>query len=67
MEDNKITIDDVEYDLSKAPEEEVKPILGELNMLRGLMNNKEYEYQLANTRSQALIAKLKGMLDGEEG
>lgn len=67
MEDNKITIDDVEYDLSKAPEEEVTPILGELNMLRGLMNNKEYEYQLANTRSQALIAKLKGMLDGEEG
>ena len=67
MENNTITIDDVEYDLSKAPEEEVKPILGELNMLQGLMNSKEYEYQLASTRSKALITTLKGMLDGEEG
>ena len=67
MEDQKITIDDVEYDLSKAPEEEVTPILGELNVLRGLMKNKEYEYQLASTRSQDLIVKLKGVLDGEEG
>lgn len=67
MEDNKITIDGVEYDLSKAPEEEVKPILSELKMLQGIMNYKEYEYKLASTRSQALISNLKGMLDGEEG